>query len=915
MNALHTNMNTGEVIRGVQIPMGMRPARPASTMLRSTEAHTRATSAMRATSEPAAVRPAGTPLHLPGATRVASPSLVTEQIFYQVCITSDELFITHDELYYIASIIYVNTGMILTHTNIGDNSRDQAEVSSGGGKNQQVALFFNPLFDDNLPGQVPENVISLPIALKTNPEGTILAALDMVGASLIEGYKKGFVTVTISPDITLQDTVRCEIYPFIKFMLNNNLVLMQHELKKDKIFIEHVEQLYEICIEESFRNTLKQHKTTYNDYKSVNPFDYYTQLMSMSNETEKYDNHFRTTGLSLDSSEITTAIGKAFTEFEALKTLQGFCTYQVYEGLKRLESELDMVTHEAIERALNMSFLKLFHNCDKLINICSYLIELCFYNLYIVEDREDKYHKKYYENALRHFESDFESDFKRNLRDTSQFLLQFNNKCEVVNNVITELNIQYYFKSVLIHDIIFMFITSKLDNIDIESVLTMNAIIEYMIPDSTEYYSYPTEIRNLRKRFIYTIAHNFQDLFKSSMITNLNKESEFTHIKTLIDFLNSHDLLQNVEMLQTILTTVLTTTKQTKQLPLMPLLQAYFTRRNRLKSILKEIVNVPKHISEVELGKTFTVRQDEIVNFRPYFQSRSHQYKCDFVSEFEPKPFFTMFLNILKKSFGHKKRKPVSSKALENMNGLIKFVNKILFVEYPLFDTSIDMKEITNDERERILIQMETVVKQLDRAFEEILKPIDEFLTLYNEPLTVEELDKDAVEFYKVFLTITTGGTPPIANKMYILGRSRKIVKKGRSQYVTYKKELIKLSDARKIEQQLAKEENKRLKLKEKQKLKEVKSIGKLKETKGESKPGGQRTKSKEHKNQKVKLEVVKTKGQDKKTPRKEKMMEKASTNKKVAKSGASSKQKKKDKKETELKVKDDIKKSKPIRK
>ena len=46
------------------------------------------------------------------------------------------------------------------------------------------------------------------------------------------------------------------------------------------------------------------------------------------------------------------------------------------------------------------------------------------------------------------------------------------------------------------------------------------------------------------------------------------------------------------------------------------------------------------------------------------------------------------------------------------------------------------------------------------------------------------------------------------SNKIYILGRNRKIIKIGRKKYIIYKKEQITLSQARKIEKKLNKNKN-----------------------------------------------------------------------------------------------------------
>ena len=53
------------------------------------------------------------------------------------------------------------------------------------------------------------------------------------------------------------------------------------------------------------------------------------------------------------------------------------------------------------------------------------------------------------------------------------------------------------------------------------------------------------------------------------------------------------------------------------------------------------------------------------------------------------------------------------------------------------------------------------------------------------------------------------GGSLPSQTHVTVLSRRRKIVKKGNTQYVRYKNELIKLSEARKIEKQLARNKKK----------------------------------------------------------------------------------------------------------
>jgi hypothetical protein len=194
------------------------------------------------------------------------------------------------------------------------------------------------------------------------------------------------------------------------------------------------------------------------------------------------------------------------------------------------------------------------------------------------------------------------------------------------------------------------------------------------------------------------------------------------------------------------------------------------------------------------------------------------------------KIFHKKFIKTKWWSFGF--RPTPSIEDLKQVNALITEANQLLFPEFNNeFNTKFKYTLVTLEgERTKFkypLVTLEGGKKVVDEKIKNTMNRINNDIAkrlelvleaerLYGKPLEVDHINTNVNTFLTNYLARVrdpkSGGSPPPSPYLlYILGRSRKIVKKGRSQYVTYKKELIKLSDARKIEKQLAKGKNKNL--------------------------------------------------------------------------------------------------------
>lgn len=122
-----------------------------------------------------------------------------------------------------------------------------------------------------------------------------------------------------------------------------------------------------------------------------------------------------------------------------------------------------------------------------------------------------------------------------------------------------------------------------------------------------------------------------------------------------------------------------------------------------------------------------------------------------------------------------------------------KAVLELAFDTYIGRDDLISKLNILNESNKQAVYVIHKTFKWKDNKTESIL--------ITSRP------EHENMYFYRVngyHPDIKYGGGKAVG-KVRVLGRERKVIKQGRTQYITYQKQLIKLSDARKLEKQLKK--------------------------------------------------------------------------------------------------------------
>jgi hypothetical protein len=690
------------------------------------------------------------------------------------------------------------------------------------------AVFSNPLFP-TLPGQIINTLESLELnaenaatlsqelyipdqteTIDTHEETSrvINQAFDIVGSKLIPGYKDGFINIEFNisnlftPANQFQ-TVNDQIYPFIKFMFTNDLVLMQRTLKED---VKLTKSVIDFCTKTdnwSYKNNLTIHKNSYFECESVDPFKYYSNVTIK----EIYNVHNDKTWLSITKHDIQTGIEDAMTsiieknsdmakkkkkDIDILKNLVGFCTSIVVKIMNRLENDYsieDTITHECIVHILNQSFVSSLQPCG-LIEICADLIYQCLSSIFkpVV------------------ISPTISNDVQ--IIETCKFLKIFITNCETHTNNLQNLSpIQGTGHiNVFYHDIICMFDTMYLNPNEIDDynildyiindVLKCNAIIEHLLNDEDE----QIVIYNYRQMLIKQFCKMNIGLFNETrqLIIEFHKNDFMTVDKRTSDRVIK--ILNGIQDKEYNLPTI--THDKEHSYPFMLLIQAFLKRKTDLNAILEKI---GIHIDQIDKIDEF---EDAYLKWEPHLIN--NQYKI----------FHKKFIKNEWWSFGFGKCfKPLTEEGLIPLNNLITEANQLLFPESSYYNTNTLKKPI------KFQYPLVTLKGDVDKNFIKTMNGINNDIAkrlelvleaerLYAKPLEVDHININVKIFFKNYLDNlfgrkSGGSPPPSPYLLYILGRSRKIVKKGRSQYVTYKKELIKLSDARKIEKQLAKGKNK----------------------------------------------------------------------------------------------------------
>jgi hypothetical protein len=828
--------------------------------------------------------------------------LARRPIIQHVRVEVDLTKLTLESLYCIACVIYVNTGLVLTCTSTNIAWENEPKIYSVGGVPNKhhpdhFVVFSNPTFIPRyhpLPGQVPEMKddemnknfekarVLLSKALNNPPQAEnieaenieaenieaenietenneadqikqqiqhqIKHAFEMVGTKLIKGYTYGTVEIDFKLTYNLFDGVKTQIYPFIKFMLTNDLVLMQRTFKEDAGKLECLVNLNPLNSAWSYRNHLTIHKETYKQCTSVNPFVFYTQFKNKIS-TDGYDVVFHNMMFDFTTVEIHSAIELVFESYTNLEAranrtngllyLKGFCTSIVLKILMRISlgfSAEQTLTDKSITDILKKSFLnglqdqRIYQPEDGLIIICAMLIAKCFLNMFKPKLIESTDHNEILSRLKSQLTEKVPGDAMIN--QTVQFLSRFNQRCDTHDELLRKHNPVH--TSVFYHDIICMFehiessyLNIYMTNNAVEEVLTRNAIIEHLLKspekDDESQIAKRRRITNHRRNYIYTFFKQNEEtgIFKSSIYEQViddfymmdeNWPEKKIMIETTTIFLENTNL-ESEDKLKEVLEQIdeIVKKKDDKKdsdsgiFLFLPLMQAFFKRKNELNIVLGQLSQNPTTEEEQEKQET------ALFKWEPHIlENHYKQFRKKFVRE--GNGFVKFFKNTYKKIGTMFLKDETLRNEVTKINSLILLANEglpenkqhktlILPIKDKLTYLSENFEKIKNGINYDIMERIELIAKArwLDK-----------------EPLSVDHLDSDVITFYSNFLKKegnARGGSPPSPYLLNILGRSRKIVKKGRCQYVTYKKELIKLSEARKIEQQLARDKNKSLKL------------------------------------------------------------------------------------------------------
>jgi hypothetical protein len=665
-------------------------------------------------------------------------------------------------------------GQITTNVTSESGSRSQAPTILS--RSQAETILSQDIYPIDHSPPLPE--------IEGNKGKLIQEAFDIVGSKVIVGYSRGFVRVNFF-ETCEYEAVNDQIYPFIKFMFTNDLVLMQRTLKVDAQLTEHLVQFYTINSGWSYKNNLIVHKDTYKNCESVNPFIYYDIFKTYKIPEVEYNVYVDELGryISITNTEIELAIKGSISEEYSI--LSGFCTSIVFKIMNKIQNDENIkdTTYGCIVDRLGKSFLGSLKECG-LIAICADLICRCFINLFS---------KKFGESfkSVETLWKDIIKPKKENFIQTKEFLGNFIERCRLHTEYLLDLKTGH--ECVFYHDIICMFDliysipTIYTLNDTINEVLERNAIIEHLLPKQKD------EITKYRKSLILNFCLGNNDMFNEEITI---------HMKDLIGTLG-WSFFQEVEIFPPVIRKELdiialtykplynptqninTTLEENPVYQFMSLIIAFLTRKKELRDILIRLDTTT--IEDLDAIET------ACLNWEPHLID--NQYK-KFHKKFVEKKWYHN-LGI---------RPNPKNQDLLQVNKFIEEANKLLSPKiYPqiILDYPYPNKVAKVDE---ILKQ---TINGINSDITKRLELVLEAERLYGKPLTVNHINSNVKTFYENYLGKGSGGSPS-PDLLYILGRSRKIVKKGRSQYVTYKKELIKLSDARKIEKQLAKVKNKK---------------------------------------------------------------------------------------------------------